>query len=105
MAVIHVTQDTFDTEVLKHSGIVMVDFYAEWCGPCKATAPIIDELASEMKQIKFVKVDVDTNQDLASQYSVFSIPTFLIVKGGKVVNQFAGGQSKEAFIAELNKAQ
>lgn len=104
MSVIQVTSSTFDNEVIKHQGIVFVDFYAEWCGPCKAVSPIIDALAETKKEIKFVKVNVDENQDLAAKYSVFSIPTFLIFKNGDVKNQFVGAQSKESLESEISKA-
>lgn len=104
MAVTHITKDTFKQEVLDHKGAVMVDFYADWCGPCKMTAPIIDELSNEMKNIKFVKVNVDENPDLASTYSVFSIPTFVVFDNGKMVTQFVGAMGKEGFLQELKKA-
>ena len=104
MAVADVTQGNFQKEVLDHKGNVFVDFHAEWCGPCKVTSPIVEELASEMKDIKFVKIDVDANPDVASQYSVFSIPTFLILKDGKVVHQFVGAMSKDSFQEEIKKA-
>ncbi|HLL61259.1 MAG TPA: thioredoxin [Candidatus Nitrosocosmicus sp.] len=103
MAATHINQSDFQKEVLDHKGIVMVDFYAEWCGPCKMTSPIIDELADEKKDIKFVKIDVDQNSDLASQYNIFSIPTFMIFKDGKPATQFAGAQSKDGFVNELQK--
>lgn len=98
-----ISQDNFKKEVIDAKGLVLVDFYAEWCGPCKMTGPIIDELADDMKNIKFVKVDVDKNSDLAAQYSVFSIPTFLIFNDGKVVSQFVGAMGKEGFIEQINK--
>ena len=101
----HITKDNFKQEVLDHKGLVLVDFYAEWCGPCKVTAPIIDELAQEMKDVKFVKVDVDANPELSAQYQVFSIPTFIIFEGGKIVSQFVGAQAKEGFMAEINKVR
>jgi thioredoxin 1 len=103
MAVPHVSQTDYQKEVLEHKGVVLVDFYAEWCGPCKFTAPIIEELANEMKDVKFVKVDVDQNQELATQYQIFSIPTFIIFKDGKQVTQFVGAQGKEGFVDELHK--
>ena len=90
MAVLQVSQDKFKEEVLDHKGLVFVDFHAEWCGPCKVTSPLIDEISEEKKDIKFVKIDVDQNSNLSSQYSVYSIPTFIIFKDGKVVNQFVG---------------
>lgn len=105
MAASHITENDFQTEVLKQPGRVLVDFYAEWCGPCKMTGPIVDQLSEEMKDVKFVKVDVDKDQKLASQYSVFSIPTFIIFKNGSVIGQFVGARGKEGFIEELNKAK
>lgn len=103
MAVPHLNKNNFEVEVLKNKGIVLVDFFATWCGPCKMTGPIIDQLAEEVKNVKFVKVDVDQNQELSSQYQIFSIPTFLIFKNGQVVGQFVGAQSKEGFLTEIKK--
>lgn len=103
MAVVQATKDTFQKEVVEHKGVVMVDFYADWCGPCKVAAPIIDELAEELKEVKFVKVNVDENQELAGDYSVFSIPTFLVLQDGTVKNQFVGAHSKEGFEEEIKK--
>lgn len=103
MAVAHLDKNNFETEVLKNKGVVLVDFYATWCGPCKITGPIFEQLADEVKTVKFVKVDVDQNQELSSQYQIFSIPTFLIFKDGQVINQFVGTMSKEGFLAEINK--
>ena len=104
MAVTNIDKTSFQKEVLAQKGVVLVDFYAEWCGPCKVTAPILEELSGEMKDVKFVKVDVDQNPDLASLYSIFSIPTFLVFKDGKPVNQFVGAIGKEGFLSELSKA-
>lgn len=95
----------FKTEVLANQGLVFVDFYADWCGPCKMTTPIVEELADEIKDVKFVKINVDENPDLATEYNVFSIPTFLIFKDGKVVHQFVGARGKEGFLAEIEKAK
>ncbi len=100
-----INQSTFQKEVLNYKGVVLVDFYADWCGPCKLTSPIIDQLSVEMKDVKFVKVDVDADQDLAGQYSVFSIPTCIIFKEGKPASQFVGARGKEGFIDEINKAK
>ncbi|MCA9371824.1 thioredoxin [Candidatus Woesebacteria bacterium] len=104
MAVAHITNDSFQSEVADHKGTVLVDFYADWCGPCKATGPIIEALAEEMTDVKFVKVNVDENQQLAGKYSVFSIPTFMVFKDGKMVNQFVGARSKDGFQEEIKKA-
>jgi thioredoxin 1 len=106
MTVTDINQDQFDKEVLQHKGVVFVDFHAEWCGPCKMTGPIIDHLAGTdtyKDKVKFVKVDVDQNQDLAAQYSVFSIPTFITFKDGEPVGQFAGARDQGGFESELNK--
>lgn len=101
-----ITQEQFEKEVLRHKGVVFVDFHAEWCGPCKMTEPIIEDLAQSENfkdKVKFVKVDVDANQDLAAQYSVFSIPTFITFKDGEPVNQFAGARDRGGFESELKK--
>jgi len=104
MTVAQVNKDSFKTDVLDQKGVVFVDFFAEWCGPCKMTGPIIDQLAEEIKNVKFVKVNVDENPELTSQYQVFSIPTFVIFKDGKIVSQFVGVHGKDGFLQEINKA-
>lgn len=103
MAVAKITKDEFQKEVLDHKGVVFVDFYADWCAPCKVTEPIIHQLAGEMKDLKFVQVDVDQNAELASKYNVFSIPTFVLFKDGTVAHQFVGAMGKEGFEAEIKK--
>lgn len=103
MAVSHLDKNNFEIEVLKTKGLVIVDFYAQWCGPCKMTEPIIKQLSEEVKNVKFTKVDVDQNQELTSQYQVFSIPTFLVFKDGQVVNQFVGAMGRKGFLAEIQK--
>lgn len=105
MAVLHSDQGGFKKEVLDYKGIVFVDFYADWCGPCKMTEPIIDELSKDLADIKFVKINVDENQELTSTYQVFSIPTFMIFKDGQVLNQFVGAMGKEGFLSEINQAK
>lgn len=99
-----INKDSFKTEVLDHKGVVFVDFYAEWCGPCKMTGPILEEIEKEETTIKFIKINVDQNPELVSQYSVFSIPTFIIYKDGQPVNQFVGALSKETFLEEIKKS-
>lgn len=103
MATTDIKQADFQKEVLDYKGIVFVDFHAEWCGPCKMTEPIIEELSGELKDVKFVKIDVDANQEISAQYSVFSIPTFMIFKNGTVANQFVGAMGKEKFMEEIKK--
>ena len=95
-------EDNFDEEVLKANETVIVDFYADWCGPCKMMSPIIDEIAEELPEVKVGKVNVDDNQDLAMQYNVMSIPTILIIKNGEVQKSFVGVQDKNKILNELN---
>ena len=84
--VMHVSASDFEEEVLKEKGVVVVDFWATWCGPCKMIAPIVEELDEEMSNVKFVKVDVDKNLQIANQYKIVSIPTLKIFKDGKLIN-------------------
>ena len=91
----HINDQDFNTEVIEASEVVVVDFWATWCGPCKMIAPVIEELANEMENVKFVKVDVDKNPGSAGKYQIQSIPTLLIFKDGKVVD-FSAEQGEEA---------
>ena len=102
MATVKADNNSFQKEVLDHKGVVVVDFYADWCGPCKVTEPILEELSEKIKDAKFIKIDVDANQELSVKYSIFSIPTFLIMKDGDVKNQIVGAHSKEDFEKEIN---
>ncbi|MEM1486107.1 thioredoxin [Oscillospiraceae bacterium PP1C4] len=101
MSVAHFTKDTFQSGVLDSKGIVLVDFWASWCGPCKMLAPIIDELSADFSGKAVVgKVDIDEEQELAVQFGVMSIPTLVLFKDGKEVNRMVGLQSKQA-LAQL----
>lgn len=99
MKAIEVTDQSFDAEVLKNPGLVLVDFWAEWCGPCKMLAPIIEEIAHEKEgSLKVVKVNVDEHQEAPSQYGVRSIPTLMLFKAGQLIDSKTGVQPKSALI-------
>lgn len=83
------------------SNIELIDFYADWCGPCQQMNPIIDEIEKEVKDVKVTKIDVDQNSDIAGKYHVMSIPTYIIKKDGQVVDQLVGAQSKENLLSKL----
>jgi thioredoxin 1 len=103
MVAAHVSDKDFEDEVIKSDIPVLVDFYAEWCGPCKMMAPVIDELADELKdKHKIVKLNVDENPETAQKYQVMSIPTLIFIKDGELVDQLVGAQSKETLIDKLN---
>ncbi len=90
MEIIKVNGQNFEEEVIKSEKPVLIDFYADWCGPCKMLSPIIDEIAEENSEIKVVKVNVDDAQDLAMKYQVMSIPTLVVIKNGEEVNRSVG---------------
>lgn len=96
MAVIHLTKATFDEEVLKSEKPVFIDFFATWCGPCKMLSPIVEQLAAEVDDVKICKVDVDQEPELAAAFGVSSIPTLVLMKDGKLVDQRLGAISKKA---------
>lgn len=101
MSVLHITKETFQQEVLNSDKPVLLDFYADWCGPCKMIAPVLDEIAEEREDIKVCKVNVDKEPELASQYQVASIPTLLVIKDGQIVNQSLGAKPKAQILALL----
>lgn len=95
MAVIKVNKESFETEVLKAEGKVLVDFFADWCGPCKMLSPIVDEVAEENHGIKVCKINVDDEPELAMRYNVMSIPTLVVIQNGEEMNKSVGLVSKE----------
>ncbi len=95
MAALHVKADNFETEVLQADQPVLVDFWAAWCGPCQMVGPLVEQLSEEMSGIKFVKVNIDEEPELAGRYQVESIPTFLLIKDGKVVKREVGALPKQ----------
>ena len=102
MAVV-LTKENFEQEVLKADKPVLVDFWAEWCGPCQMMLPVIEELAKEQTEIKVCKVNVDEQMELARQYRVMSIPTFLVFKNGEIIAQILGAQPKEKLLELIRK--
>lgn len=102
MSVLRINNENFEEEVLKADKPVIVDFYADWCGPCRMMSPIIDEIAEEKADsIKVGKVNVDENQDLAMKYQVMSIPTIVIIKNGQVEKTFVGVRSKSEILEAI----
>lgn len=102
--IVTLTQDNFSKEVLESATPVLVDFWAEWCGPCKMIAPVLDELAGEYDgRVKIGKVNVDNDQALAAQYNVRAIPTLLIFKQGDVAEQVVGLRSKRDLAASFDR--
>ena len=101
MSVIHINIDNFRNEVLDSEKPVLLDFWAPWCGPCRMVSPIVDEIAAERNDIKVGKVNVDEQPELAGQFGVMSIPTLVVMKGGKVANQMVGARPKSQILAML----
>ncbi len=102
MSVLKINEGNFEEEVLKSEKMVLIDFYADWCGPCRMMSPIIDEIAEELKEsVKVGKINVDENQELAIKYDVMSIPTIIIFKNGMPVKTFLGVTDKNEILENL----
>jgi len=105
MSTVKVTDATFEADVLQSSEPVVVDFWAEWCGPCKMIAPALEEIATEMQgKVKVAKINVDENPGIAAKFGIRSIPTLYVVKDGKVAAQKVGAAPKSALVAWINGA-
>ena len=101
MSAMKIHRDNFEKEVMEAGRVVLLDFWAPWCAPCRMVAPTVDEIAKERPDIRVGKVNVDEEHELARKYRVFSIPTLLVLKDGKVVNQAVGARPKEAILGML----
>ena len=101
--ILNLSTATFDEAVKSSDKPVLVDFWAEWCGPCKMIAPILEELAREQPGIQVAKVDVDTNQELAARFNVMSIPTLLVIQDGEIKKRLVGAKGKGALLADLQE--
>ena len=101
MSVINITRNNFQNEIINSAKPVLLDFWAPWCGPCRMVGPILEEIAGERSDIKIGKINVDEQPELASQFRVMSIPTLIVIKDGKIVNQSMGAKPKNAILAML----
>ena len=97
MSAVRLNNDNFD-KVRNHEGIALLDFYADWCGPCRMVLPLVDEIAAERGDLLVGKINVNENPDLAEEFKVLSIPTLVVMKDGKIVNRVSGARSKEAIL-------
>ncbi|HIT32199.1 MAG TPA: thioredoxin [Candidatus Enterenecus stercoripullorum] len=102
MSVIQITKDNFDSEVIQAKEPVLLDFWADWCGPCRMLSPVVDQVAEETAGVKVGKVNVDEEPELARQFGVMSIPTLVVMKDGKAVDTKVGVQPKATILAMLS---
>ena len=103
MALLHINQNEFKQVVLESNQVVVVDFYADWCGPCQMLSPVLEEIASKHPSLKIVKINVDDNMDICSTYHISSIPNVMIFKDGQMVDKFVGFQSAQKVEEILSK--
>ena len=101
MSAVRMNKEKFQSEVLHSAKPVLLDFYADWCGPCRIVSPIVDEISEERKDIKVCKINVDEESELAEAFGVYSIPTLVVMKDGKIVSQAVGALPKERILSML----
>ena len=101
MSVININNNNFQDEVMHSEKLVLLDFWASWCGPCRMVSPIVDEIAAERSDIKVCKINVDEQPELAAQFGVMSIPTLVVMKSGRIVNQAVGARPKAQILTML----
>ena len=101
MAAININNNNFHNEVMSSEKKVLLDFWAPWCGPCRMVVPMVEEIAKERPDIKVGKINVDENPELATRFSIMSIPTLVVMENGKIVNQATGARPKNAILAML----
>ena len=104
MALVHITKDNFTKEVMESEKVVLLDFWATWCGPCQMLAPILDEVAEECPDITVGKIDVDKEQELAMSFGIASIPTLIVIKNGKAVDKAVGLRAKNQILEMIDNA-
>jgi thioredoxin 1 len=105
MSVLHITKENFRQEVLESRKPVLLDFWANWCGPCRMVAPLVEEIAGELPDLKVGKVNVDEQQELAGAFQIMSIPTLVVVKDGRVVSQTVGVRPKQEILSILKTGE
>ncbi|MBQ8794812.1 MAG: thioredoxin [Clostridia bacterium] len=104
MALIHITKENFSKEVMETEKVVLLDFWATWCGPCQMIAPILEEVAQECPDVTIGKIDVDKEQELAMSFNISSIPTLIVIKNGKAVDKAVGLRAKNQIIEMIDNA-
>ena len=101
MSAMNINKNNFHEEVMNSEKPVLIDFWAPWCGPCRMVVPIVDEIAAEHPEYKVVKINVDEEEELASRYKVYTIPTLMVMKNGQIINQSVGARPKNQILAMM----